>query len=322
MRMEAYHWVVVGAGPTGIATVGLLLDAGVDGRRIGWIDPEFGVGDFGASWRHVMSNTPVESFLKFYRASAALRFDSERPPFFIEKLPAQDQCPLLIAAEPLHWMTGHLKSRVQPIPDRAARLSPNDRQWQVTLASGQQVLAAKVVLAIGGQPKGLSFADLPEIPLTVALHPGRLREQLHETDRLVVFGDGESARSVLRNVAAAKPERVFHFYRSASAVERHLDPDDLVSVRSVPMTPSHLLATIPQCTKAIYAIGFRRRHVDIDGLPADFGYDEDTGVIAPGIFGAGIAFPEIRLHEMGHARHPVAALWPTMKRLQRQLPSW
>jgi len=36
-----YQWVVIGAGPSGILAVGKLLDKGIPGKDIAWIDPEF-----------------------------------------------------------------------------------------------------------------------------------------------------------------------------------------------------------------------------------------------------------------------------------------
>jgi cation diffusion facilitator CzcD-associated flavoprotein CzcO len=47
MLRNRFKWAIVGAGPAGIATVGLLLDNKVDARDILWIDPDFKVGDFG-----------------------------------------------------------------------------------------------------------------------------------------------------------------------------------------------------------------------------------------------------------------------------------
>lgn len=42
---DQYEWVVIGAGPGGIACIGKLLDAGISAADIAWIDPQFNVGD-------------------------------------------------------------------------------------------------------------------------------------------------------------------------------------------------------------------------------------------------------------------------------------
>lgn len=38
MLKDKFRWAVIGAGPAGIATVGLLLDNNVDAKDILWID--------------------------------------------------------------------------------------------------------------------------------------------------------------------------------------------------------------------------------------------------------------------------------------------
>ena len=43
--MTQYSWTVIGAGPAGIAAVGRLLDHGIVGEQIAWIDPEFDIAD-------------------------------------------------------------------------------------------------------------------------------------------------------------------------------------------------------------------------------------------------------------------------------------
>jgi cation diffusion facilitator CzcD-associated flavoprotein CzcO len=59
MTESCKEWVVVGAGPAGIAAVGQLLSAHVDPQKITWLDPGFKVGDFGTTWKRVVSNTGV-----------------------------------------------------------------------------------------------------------------------------------------------------------------------------------------------------------------------------------------------------------------------
>ena len=36
-------WLIVGAGPAGIATAGVLIDLGIDPHTMVWLDPEFNV---------------------------------------------------------------------------------------------------------------------------------------------------------------------------------------------------------------------------------------------------------------------------------------
>ncbi len=312
-------WVVVGAGPAGIAGVGKLLDAGIAPAQLLWIDPHFKVGDFGAYWRYIGSNTPVESFIKYFKRCPSFAYPAT---FMIDKIPPEKNCPLMLAAEPLQWITEHLRKTVPVMMDQVTALSPIEKGWQLQLASGEAVQTKKVLLAMGGQPKELGFAGVETIPLAVAMNPTKLQKAIQPDDVVAVFGSAQSSKSVLTHLKPIKAKKKILFYRSSSSFERHLDGDDLEGVEVLTMTPKNFLAHMPTCTKVIYAIGFERRHIPIAGLPENYGYDEHTGEIAPGVYGLGMAFPNIMRHEMGLAEYRVAALWPVMKRLEKLLPGW
>jgi len=320
---QLLEWAIVGAGPAGIAAVGNLLDAGVKPAEIAWIDPQFKVGDFGGAWRYVNSNTPVESFVKFYQYSKAFRYlDLDRPAFMVDKLSPQSSCPLMLAAEPLHWITKSFRDTINTLQDEVRHLTPINNEWELTLASEKMLHAKKVILAIGSNAKKLNFSDTPSIPLKTALDPTLLHNEIQPDDSVFVFGSAQSARSVAENLSKIKTKRTVIFYRSEHSLERHFRDDGLESIESLPMTPRNLIAEMPTCTKAIYAIGFERRHIPIAGLPADYGYDWKTGEIAPGVFGLGMAFPEILPYELGQREYRVSAIWPFMKRLKKVLPYW
>src|SRR5215475_5033469 len=109
--MATYAWTVIGAGPAGIAAVGRLLDQGIPPDKIAWIDPAFAAGDLGQKWRSVSSNTIAGTFLSFLNGAAAFRF-SEAPPSPLQKVDPEDTCALGLVAEPLEWITTHLRERV------------------------------------------------------------------------------------------------------------------------------------------------------------------------------------------------------------------
>lgn len=320
---QLLEWAVVGAGPAGIAAVGNLLDAGIKPAEIAWIDPQFKVGDFGTAWRYVNSNTPVESFIKYYQYSKAFGYlASDHPAFMIDQLTPQSSCPLMVAAEPLHWITKAFRNAVNTLQDEVWSLASIDNEWQLTLVSEKMLRVKKVVLAIGSNAKELNFSDTPSISLKCALNPAQLKNEIEPTDSIFVFGSAQSAKSVTENLSKLKPRRIVLFYRSERSVERHFDEEILASIETLPITPKNLISEIPKCSKAIYAIGFERRHIPIAGLPSNYGYDIKTGEIAPGIFGLGIAFPEIMPYELGQREYRVSAIWPFMKRLKKVLPYW
>lgn len=320
---QVLEWVVVGAGPAGIAALGNLLDAGVNPAAIAWIDPEFNVGDFGTDWRYVHSNTPVDTFVKYYESSRAFGYvESGHPEFMIDKLAPLSSCLLLLAAEPLHWITKVLQNKVKALQDTVQHLELLHNYWLLTLASGKVLHAKKVVLAIGSTPKALNFSNPPSIPLRSALSPIQLKDAVQPDDTIAIFGSAQSAKSVAENVSKLKTKRTVLFYRSERSLERHFEGKEFSSIEMLPMTPKNLIAEMPNCTKTISAIGFERRHIPIAGLPENYGYDLTTGEIAPGIFGLGIAFPEIIPYEFGEKDYRLSAIWPFMKRLKKVLPYW
>lgn len=315
-------WIVVGAGPAGIAGVGKLLDAGISPEKIMWIDPAFKVGDFLGSWRYISSNTPVEGFTKFLHRCKSFGYSDFASSSMIDKLPPDKNCPLMLAGQPLQVVTNHLRQSVGNLIDQVTHLVPIGKTWEVHLASGKTLRTEKVLLAMGGKPKELSFPGIETMPLATAMNPSKLKKALKPEDVVVVFGSAQSAKSVLGHLKSIQVKKKILFYRSSSSFDRHLDEESLEGVQVLKISPKNLLAEMPYCTKLICAIGFERRHIPIMGLPSDYGYDQETGEIAPGVFGLGMAFPNIMLHELGLAEYRVAALWPVMKRLEKLLPQW
>lgn len=321
--MNHSQWAVIGAGPAGIAAVGQLLDAQIPPEQIVWIDPAFTVGDFGTVWKKVLSNTPVESFLKFYHAFRAFEFDQPHPAFMIERLKPEDRCPLMLAAQPLAWITERLRHKVRAQVGTVVHLHHIENGWQLQLASGQTLHSTKVVLAIGAEALTLPYPKLQTIPLTIAANPTLLQQAVGTEDTIAVFGSYQSARTVQEHLAKTQAQKIIHFYRSERSFEQNVASLKLGShVEVYPITPQNLLTHIPRCAKVIYAVGFQRRALPIHGLPDDFGYDANTGEIAPGLFGIGIAFPEIIPHTMGRLEYKVTSIWPFIKRAQKIGPYW
>ena len=321
--VEALQWVVVGAGPAGIAAVGQLIDADIPLNQIAWIDPYFTVGDFGTAWKQVNSNTTVESFIKFYKAFHAFDFACRPQPFLIERTNSEGFCPLIIAAEPLRWITQILKNKVISMCDKVLSLNYTSIGWQISLASGQQVTTKKVILALGARARTLPYHNLITIPFKTAMNSVLLNQAVDINDTIAVFGSYQSARTVAENLAKTKATNIIHFYRSERSFKQHVASLPLSPhIECYPITPSNLLTHIPRCNKAIYAVGFTRRAIKIAGLPDDFLYDSQTGVIAPGIYGLGIAFPETIPYTMGRVNYNVSAIWPFVQYLKRIFPEW
>ncbi|EPS25987.1 hypothetical protein PDE_00923 [Penicillium oxalicum 114-2] len=89
---------------------------------------------------------------------------------------------------------------------------------------------------------------------------------------------------------------------------------------------------LPQCSHIVHAVGFTRDplpHLVQDGNPLamDFDHDsgrfhvKDDGPLIPGLFGAGIAFPERVVDPRGNEEFAVG-FFKFMKFLKRVVPSW
>ena len=146
-----YAWAVIGAGPAGIAAVGKLLDHGVADKDIAWIDPHFAAGDIGAKWRSVSSNTKVGAFLEYLNDASAFRF-SEAPPMPLTETDPEETCALALVADPLTWITGHLRKRVHTVETTATNLVLQNRQWRIETQQ-QDLTSDNVILAVGASPE-------------------------------------------------------------------------------------------------------------------------------------------------------------------------
>ena len=67
--MKIAEYVIIGGGPAAICAIPNIINSGVTGDNIIWIDPQFQVGDFGSKLSigsGVPGNTMVKSFRTVY----------------------------------------------------------------------------------------------------------------------------------------------------------------------------------------------------------------------------------------------------------------
>ena len=340
-------WAVVGAGPAGISTVGTLLDRGVEGERILWIDPRFDVGDFGSLWGNVPSNTRIGEFYAMFEACRSFEFDERRPAFVLDGFARDTWCDLRHVAEPLRWITSRLRAKVMTRTGFVERCDSRRDGWALTLDDAAVVRARNVVLAVGARARTLAHPGVEPIPLEVALDREQLATACGPADTVAVFGSSHSAilavRSLLEDCAVAG---VVNFYRSplrytaflpenqrlyddtglkgttAQWARANLTADALpANLTRWYASPEYLGKHLPRCTKAVYAIGFERRGKPlIDAIP-DAPYDEHTGIIAPGLFGCGFGFPEAGVDAFGDVVYRVGIIKFT-RYIARVMPLW
>ncbi|MEO6792434.1 MAG: FAD-dependent oxidoreductase [Mycobacterium sp.] len=340
--MTRYSWAVIGAGPAGIAAVGKLLDHGIADHEIAWVDPEFGAGDLGAKWRAVPSNTQVGLFLDYFHASPSFRF-AQAPPFELNALDPEQTCPLGLVAEPLVWISHQLCDRVRPLRTTATELSLQNRQWTVH-TEHEDIASKNVILAVGAVPTKLSYPGLEEIPIEAALDPGQLEQLALGEATVAVFGSSHSSMIALPNLLTTPVKKVINFYRSplryavyladwilfddtglkgqaAQWARENIDGTYPERLDRCSVSSPEFQERLQECSHVVYTVGFQCRQLPVTPQWGPLKYDASNGILAPGLFGVGIAFPEYQTDPLGSGQYRVG-LHKFMQRLDDALPLW
>ncbi|WP_343708446.1 FAD/NAD(P)-binding protein [Mycobacterium sp.] len=337
-----YAWTVIGAGPAGIAAVGKLLDRGVADEDIAWIDPSFAAGDLGTKWRSVSSNTKVGTFLEYLNGAKAFRF-SDAPAMPLTETDPEETCALALVADPLSWITDHLRERVDIFETTATGLTLENRQWRIETAQ-QDIASSNVILAVGATPKKLNYTQLQEIPLEVALDPGKLTGQPLKDATVAVFGSSHSSMIALPHLLRHPVAKIVNFYRSPVQYAVYLDDwilfdDTGLKGRAADWARENIDGVLPdrlerclvdgpdfddklaECDLAVYTVGLQRRTLPETRQYGQLDYNPDNGILAPGLFGVGIAFPARAVDRYGYVEYRVG-LQKFMDHLHDVLPLW
>ncbi len=340
--MAAFAWTVIGAGPAGIAAVGKLLDQGIAPDDIAWIDPAFGAGDLGGKWRSVSSNTRVALFLSYLNGCSAFRF-SAAPPMPLREVDPEETCALALIADPLVWITQQLRERVSAIQTTATALFLERRQWRIETQQ-QELNSKNMILAVGAVPRRLSHPHLDEIPVEVALDPEKLAGEPLEDATVAVFGSSHSSMIALPHLLRHPVKKVINFYRSPLRYAVYLDDwilfdDSGLKGRAADWARENIDGVFPDrlercwvagsdfeeklaaCDRVVYTIGFERRILPETKQWGQLNYNPNNGILAPGLFGLGIAFPARGTDRYGYVEDRVG-LKKFMDHLESVLPLW
>lgn len=336
-----FEWAVIGAGPAGIAAVGRLIDNGISAENIAWFDPAFNVGDLGAYWYDVSSNTKVDLFIRFLEASEAFAYGEKRWP--IDALERNDTCRLENVVEPLRWVSDHLSKRVNSYRGHVHEISLQRRAWQISCGE-HSYKSKQVILATGATPLQLSHPEVEVISLEVALNRSLLKDAIQPGESVAVFGSSHSSIVALMNLYELGVKKIVNFYlepckyaiqmddwilfdntglkgQAAAWAREYIDgtwPDNFERYHSSDDTVRKYLSS---CDKVVYTIGFKPRQDIVIAGYETCRYDPRTGILAPGLFGFGIGYPELKLDPMGNEEWQVG-LWKFMRYLNDRLPIW
>ncbi len=343
MKKNVFSWLVIGSGPAGIASIGKLLDQGIPEHEIAWIDPVFQVGDLGGKWQFVPSNTKVSLFIKYLNNCQSFVFSSCEKNFNILNYNLNDHCQLKEIVSPLQWITERLKEKVYSFNTHADALQKEGKFWRI-ITRAQAIFAKNIVLCTGAEPKQLAHGSHEIIPLETALKPHLLKKEIHQEDIVGVFGSSHSAVLAMANLLPCSPKKIYNFYRSphryavelndwilfddsglkgfaANWAKKHLDGEPPKNFQRCRIDDTTFEESFALCNKIIYAVGFETRKTPVIEPYLECGYQKTTGIIAPGIFGLGIAYPQTKYDPLGNLEYRVG-LWKFMDYLNTVLPMW
>ncbi len=347
VKYEAENeWTVIGAGPAGIITIGVLCDLGIPAENITWIDPLFNVGRLGEYYENVPGNTKTKSFIDFLKScktfqqieSAAMEKLYTMPPDSYEKLS--------VIIEPLQDITNYLCKIVKPIKTTMDSLFFDEGVWHIGYQN-KTFTTRHVVLATGSYPRTLDYSVKDVIPLDYALDERLLHQMVKPVDTIAVVGSAHSAILILKYLTETTVEKIINLYtrpliyavdmgtwtlnnthglkgiaaKWAYEVLENNTPSNLVRYLN---TAENRAAFLPECNKIVYAIGYERNDlpsVAINGVASDIEFDPDTGIIGPRIFGIGIAFPGTYIDPSGN-KEQLVGLNSFMKYAQKVIPDW
>lgn len=300
-QSQCYDWAIVGAGFAGITALAVLIDAGVEPSTITWIDPEFNVGRVGKYYRDVPGNVQTQHLTEYVEDCPLFRNITSPALERLYSYPAEQFQLLSTIVDPLLDFTAYLQNMVVPIQDSVVSLTRGSDYWNLE-TSAEMVHAKKVILAIGAKPKSLPYG-VPEIPLDDALNKSKLAQHVSPDDSIAVFGAMHSAMLVLKYLSECSVKQIINFYlddyfigspglegATAQWVQNVLEKQPPANLIRAVSTPSNREKWLPQCTKAIYAIGYETTKMLINGS-TDVAFDEYTGIIDENLYGIGIAFP-------------------------------
>ncbi|MBN9230109.1 MAG: pyridine nucleotide-disulfide oxidoreductase [Legionella sp. 40-6] len=340
---KIFSWGVIGAGPAGIATVGKLLDKGIPAHDILWVDPYFQVGDFGRLWSQVSSNTRAKLFVDFLNALESFNFAQVAKSFPLSHVDPDVTCKLAYMAEPLQWVTDKFRERVVTQTEHIRQISLRRRSWVLT--GEKNTYAAKsVVLATGAVPSNLNYPGVDIVPFATAMNPVKLQKTIDPQKTYGVFGSSHSAMIAIRSLVELDVAKVINFYRSpcryavdmgdwilfdntglkgdtALWTREHIDGEWPKNLQRVHASEDNISKYLPQCDHVVYAVGFDARKNLVVGDHEEIHYNPYTGIIGPGLFGIGIAFPELKTDPLGNVESQVG-LWKFMVYLNKIIDLW
>ena len=307
-----FKWSVIGAGPAGIAALTVLMESSISCDDILWIDPAFNVGHLSA-YPEVPANTSALDFINYFQSSKYFKVAHK----YCNKLLEHGCEPhLKDVIIPLQSITYFLKSLVISKLGYVTNLVKKDNFWHIAVNGQESYKAEQVILATGSYPAKLNYDPAKNIPVEIALNKDSLAGLVDLNDTVVVFGGSHSAVLVLKFLTEIGVKNIINVYKNdlvfcdfsydpplhqgsglkgvaARWAKKHLvNPANLIKRIKLENFDEKMLASVD---KIIYAIGYKPNL--IDGIDVN---NFQAGQLASGLFGMGIAFPEVFVDQFGN----------------------
>ena len=296
-----FDLLIVGAGVTGLLAVSSFVKNRVE--KIGIIDPLLSGGDLIEKYGSVQSNTSIQKTV-----DALKMIDPSYEP--ISDLPLDKTAPLYTHTNLVKEFSNKFLNEVNSIQDTIVSLEFSDSVWKVR--SKDNTYESRVVILCQGSTPKILRSGIPTIPLEAALNRETLKMYVKPNDKLLLFGTAHSGALILQNcedlgietTAVYRKEKPFYFANEgdydgikedAEHIAKRILNDEFKYVKLISIEKiDTLLKSAKQATKAIYAIGFERRDINIsfnNEKIESTSYNKKTGLITTGLYGFGIAYP-------------------------------
>jgi len=193
-------------------------------------------------------------------------------------------------------------------------------------------------------PSTLNCPGVNVIPFDIAIDKEKLAATINPDQTYGVFGSSHSAIIILRYLVELGAKKIINFYRSpcryaiemddwvlfdntglkgqtAAWARENIDgvlPKNLIRYNT---TEPNIDRFLPECDQVIYSVGFEKRKNLVIGDYEDTHHNPHVGIIGPGLFGFGIAYPERKMDPFGNVESQVG-LWKFMVYLNKVMPVW
>ncbi len=329
---QHYSWAVIGAGPAGITGVAVLLEKNVPDNSIAWIDPKFNSGRL-EYYGNVPSNQPAARITSYLSKCTLYNHINTPARKAVADYDQHSEPPLQLLSDIMLDITNYLVPYVSCYVDNVVSVTQSDGVWIVAMKE-KTITAYNVILATGSHPKKLELVGPQEIPLDRALDEKKLKNLVLTTDTVMVVGSAHSALLVLKYLTEIPVKHAISIYTHAPRygslgglegitarwTAEILEKNQPDSVSRILYDPATIVHYAQRCDKIIYAFGYERNPLVINGS-TNFSFDEETGEIAPHLYGIGIAFP-VTLPGDDGKRIPLIGINSFIEYAQTFIPKW